>query len=295
MEKLVLDKMNKFLLRNNMISINARPSYWDSGHTKEKYMHRLSARVRGEEITEYIGGKFNAKDRDKDDTCIFVKPRNLTNIKDGDYVDLLDDTGLIPLLKMRPKIKIIAMSDVHFEHLKQELNNEIILIPHHHINFEREKRTRNKSLVGGMIGSPSKMVYEIVDKIKEALAGVEIEFTICFNSRTKQEMISYYKSIDFLVNWYLDIYKRDAFSRHPAKIINAASFGIPTLAQPILGYREVEGFYIPIETVDDIVREAIKLKDVNYYNKWSSKITKEAEKYHISNVTKLYQNLCKTT
>lgn len=274
-----------------MISINARPSYWDIGHTNEKYMHRLSARVRGEEIVEYIGGKFNAKDREKNDICIFVKPRNLTNIQDGDYVDVLDEIKLVPLLKMRPKIKVIAMSNVHFEHLKKELKNKIILIPHHHINFEREKRTRNKSLVGGMIGSPSKIIYVVVDKIREALAGVGIEFTICFNSRTRQEMVSYYKSIDFLVNWYLDIYKRDSFYRHPTKILNAASFGIPTLAQPISGYREVEGFYIPIETVDDIVREAGKLKSLKYYTQWSRKVVKEAEKYHISNIAKLYQNL----
>jgi hypothetical protein len=278
------------------ISIIARPSYWErdarkNGHTNEKYMHRLSTRIRGEEIVEYIGGKFNPKDRQKEETYIFVKPRNLTNVQDGDYVDLLDDIKLIPLLKERPKINIIAMSDIHFEYLKKELPNKIILIPHHHINFGQEKRTRNKSLVGGIIGSPSKMIYEIVDKIRISLAKVGIEFTICFNAKTRQEMISYYKSIDFLVNWYLDIYTRDCFYRHPTKIINAASFGIPTLAQPILGYREVEGFYIPIETIDDIVTEAEKLKDMEYYTRWSAKLIKEAEKYHISNIAKLYQNL----
>lgn len=274
-----------------MISFHARPTYWDKGHTSEKYMHRLSARVRGEEIAEKIGGKFNAKDREIDETCIFIKPRNLTKVKDGDYVDILDEIALIPLLKTRPNIKVIAMSDVHFNYLKKELSNKIVLIPHHHINFEQEKRERNKTLVGGIIGSPSKMVYEIVDKIEESLSKIGIKFTICFNSRTRQEMVSYYKSIDFLVNWYLDIYKRDSFYRHPTKIINAASFGVPTLAQPIAGYREVEGFYIPIETIEDIVREAEKLKNLEYYAQWSDKIIKEAEKYHINNISKLYLNL----
>lgn len=274
-----------------MISIIARPSYWEKGYTNEKYMHRLSARIRGEEITKYIGAKFNAKVREKDDVCIFIKPRHLLPVKDGDYVDVLDDLKVIPFLKQRPKVKVIAMSEVHYNHLKKELTNKIVLIPHHHINFEREKRIRNKTLVGGIICSPSKIVHNISDKIRDGLAKVGIEFTRCFNSKTREEMISYYKSIDFLVNWYLDIYKRDCFYRHPTKIINAASYGIPTLAQPILGYSEVEGLYISIETVDDIVREAQKLKDVDYYNQWSKKLLKEAEKYHISKTSKLYQNL----
>lgn len=279
-----------------MLAIFGKTPYWAEnyrlfGYTEEKYMHRLSGRIRGEEIAEYLGGKFNPKVRDKDDTCIFIKPRNLTNVKDGDYIDLLDDIELIPLLKKHPKIRVIAMSNIHFKHLKKAFNNEIILIPHHHINFERETRTKNKTLVGGIIGSPSKIVHDISDKIRDDLAKVGIEFTRCFNAKTREEMVSYYKSIDFLVNWYLDIYKRDSFYRHPTKIINAASYGIPTLAQPILGYSEVEGLYIRVETVDDIVRKAQKLRDGDYYNHFSEKLIKEAEKYHISNISKLYLNL----
>lgn len=274
-----------------MISINAKPSYWARGHTREKYLHRLSARIRGEEVVEYLGGKFNAATRKRDDVCIFVKPRHLQPVKDGDYVDLLDDLKVIPHLKEHPKVKVIAMSEVHYKYLKKLLTNEIVLIPHHHINFERAKRTRNKTLVGGIIGSPSRVAYEITQEIKNGLAKIGVDFTTCFDYKTRQDMVSYYKKIDFLVIFNLNSNDRNEFYRHPAKIINAASFGIPSLAQPIAGYQEVEGFYIPIETVDDIVREVEKLKDKNYYNQWSRKLIKEAEKYHISKTSKLYQNL----
>ena len=104
-------------------------------------------------------------------------------------------------------------------------------------------------------------------------------------------MINYFKKIDFLVIWYFDFFDRNSFYRHPTKMINAASFGIPTLAQPIAGYSEFEGFYIPIESIDNIVREVQKLKDINYYTRWSDKLYKEAEKYHISNTTELYKKL----
>lgn len=274
-----------------MISINAKPSYWERGYTREKYMHRLTARVRGEEIAEYLGGKFNATSREKDDVLIFVKPRHLQPVKDGDYVDVLDNINVIPLLKERPKVKIIAMSDLHYNYLKRVLNNEIILIHHHHINFERAKRTKNKTLVGGIIGSPSVVAHDLADKIRDNLVKVGIEFTRCFNAKTRQEMVSYYKSIDFLVIFNLNSNDRNEFYRHPTKIINAASFGIPSLAQPTAGYKEMEGFYIPIETVDDAVKEAVKLKDADYYNQRSEKLLKEAEKYHISKISKLYQKL----
>ncbi|MDO8619465.1 MAG: hypothetical protein Q7R49_06020 [Candidatus Daviesbacteria bacterium] len=274
-----------------MISINARPSYWDIGHTREKYLHRLSARIRGEEVVEYLGGKFNATSREKDDVLIFIKPRHLQPVKDGDYVDVLDDLKVIPHLKKHPKIKVIAMSQVHYNYLKKELDNEITLIPHHHINFERQKRTRNKTLVGGIIGSPSKAAYEITDQIKSSLVKIGVDFTTCFNYQTRPDMVDYYKKIDFLVIFNLNLKDRGEFYRHPAKIINAASFGIPSLAQPIAGYQEMEGFYIPIETAADIVREVEKLKDKNYYNRWSKKLINEAEKYHISNTSKLYLNL----
>lgn len=110
-----------------MISFNARPSYWARGHTREEYLHRLSTRVRGEDVVEYLGGKFN-KSREKDDVYIFVKPRHLGPVNDGDYVDVLDGVNVIPLLKEHPKVKVIAMSEVHYNYLKKELNNEITLI-----------------------------------------------------------------------------------------------------------------------------------------------------------------------
>lgn len=41
----------------------------------------------------------------------------------------------------------------------------------------------------------------------------------------------------------------------------------------------------------ELLEEVEKLKDPEYYNQWSRKIIKEAEKYHISNIAKLYLQL----
>ena len=283
------------------IAINVRPSVLRPDHKVEKYINRVSSKVRGKEVAQYIGAKFNVKTREQDEVIVWIKPKFLTTVKDGDYVDVLDDLEIIPLLKQRPQVKVIAMTKLQYEHFKKKLSNAITLIPHHHLNFERDRRVRNKSslflrnkiLVGGMIGSasPSQVALDLADKVRRGLAKVGIEFTTCFNPRTREEVIDYYKSIDFLVIFNPSSSDRSVLCDHPTKMINAASFGIPTLAQPRLGYGEFAGFYIPIETVDDIVREATKLKNPDYYNQWAGKLLPEAEKYHISNTSKLYLNL----
>jgi len=206
----------------------------------------------------------------------------MRGIQDGDYVDILDSAELVPVLKQRPLVRVIAMSQVQYDYLKKELKT-VVLIPHHHINTERFRRVRNDKLVGGFIGSPSKVAYEMYDKIRWEMTKINVDFTYNFHFKTREEMVEYYKSIDFLVIFNLNSNDNPAF-RHPAKIINAASFGIPTFAIPIEGYREVEGFYFPIQKVEDI--------DLNKLTpEFSDKIYQEAEKYHISKIAEEYKKL----
>lgn len=76
-----------------MISIFARPSYLGNlypKHTKELNTHRLSSRIRGEEIAKYGRFKLNPKSGYENDTCVWVKPTGLGHIRDGDWVGVLD-------------------------------------------------------------------------------------------------------------------------------------------------------------------------------------------------------------
>ena len=54
---------------------------------------------------------------------------------------------------------------------------------------------------------------------------------------------------------------------------------------------EFEKNYIAVRSINDLVKEAEKLKNQNYYNQWAEKIIKPAEVYHIDNVAKLYKQL----
>ena len=277
------------------ISFIAKPVFFKPGSNGGVYPVRLSSRVRGEEIASCLGanyienGKYN-----KNDICIYIKPGSLDFVRDNDYVDILDRIKIIPILKIRPKIKVIVYSKVYYDYLKKELQNEIFYIPHHHINFENKKRTKNKSLVGGMIGKSSVLSYPSFNEIKERLAKVGIEFKECFTYERRQDLLDFYNKIDFQVIWFFNLPGHedyDSFYRHPTKIANAASFGIPTIAQRILGHQEFEGNYIPVESYDDIVREAVKLKDDQYYNELSERLIEKAKEYHISKIAKLYEQL----
>ena len=243
--------------------------YW----VADGYVHRVSSKIRGEEISQYLGGI---------DVNIHVKPRSLRKVQDGEYVDMIDGVDLIPALKERPKVKVIAMSLTQYEYLKTVLENEVFLIHHHHINFERFRRTRNENLVGGIIGH-SKYAAQFAEEL-----GKRVDLIPIMSYTIREDMLNFFKKIDYLIVWNSEEYK-DYPHSHPTKLINAASFGIPSLSQPILAYKEFEGFYIHITDVDSLVAEVEKLK-VNY-EEWSDKVFAEAEKYHISRIAEIYKKL----
>lgn len=274
------------------ISFIAKPDFFKPGKNGGVYPVRLSSRVRGREIADYLGAEYSENGKAKFDIRIYIKPKSLDLIQDGDYIDLLDRAYLNTQLKKRPKIKLIAMSKVHYDYLRKELDNKIFYIPHHHINFEDRKRVKNKSLVGGMIGKPTPPDYAILNRIKSQLSKIGVNFKECFHYRTRQDMLDFYAQIDFQVVWFPEqSVEYDCFYRHPTKIANAASFGIPTIAQNILGYQEFEGNYLVAKSFKEIAKKADKLKDDSYYNELSQRLIEKAKEYHISEIAKLYRKL----
>ncbi len=274
-----------------MISIFAAPSYIGHGYHAHVPLHatRLSSRIRAEEMSAHLGAKFNpTKDFEKD-VCIHVKPRTFDNIRDGDWVDFLDgDRGVEAQLKAHPKVKVIAASQTSYEYLKNHLPNEIVLIPSHHLNMERVKRKRRKISVAGYIGSPSVQATKSYEKIAQQLKRVGYDFITCFDYKQRQDAINLYKSIDLFVIGFLDCNRPHIV---PTKIVNAASFGIPTIAKPILAYKELEGYYVPANNIEELLVEAKKFKNPTYYRQWAKKVSAMAEKYHIEKIAKLYRKL----
>lgn len=259
-----------------MISIFARPN-------------RLGSEIRGRQIAEYLGAKYNPTEFEND-LCIHVKPRNFDKVKDGDWVDVSDGNKIPKRLKIRPKVKAIFHTQYLYEHFK-DLPNEKIWISQQHLNWEEAKRDRIEITTCGYIGGISSVAKKMYSEIGARLKEIGFDFITCFNYKTRQDAVDFYKKIDILVIglWPDNIYKT------PTKIINAASFGIPAIAQRYVGYKEIEGNYVPIKSIDDIVKEATKFKDKIYYKEWSDRIIKMAEKYHIKKVAKRYEAICNHT
>lgn len=276
----------------NMISIFTHPAFLGNRHpklTKELTTLRISSRIRGDEIAEYIGAKLNPKDGFENDVCIHVKPKYLEKVKDGHWIDYLDSRNLIYFLKERPLVNVIAHSQCSYDYLTENLTNKVVLIPSHHINIEGFKRERTEVTTVGYIGAASPEAFKEYAEIGERLKAVGLDFKACFGFKTRQDAIDLYKGIDIFIIG--DLPKADTHQKAPTKIINAGSFGIPTIACPVIGYAEIEDSYIHASSLDEMISEAQKLKDKKVYDGWSNKAYAMAERYHISKIAELYKKL----
>jgi len=277
------------------ISIFARPAYLRLANiTSIPYLKRGSSLIRGEQIAEYLGARFNPAADYENDVCIYVKPLAFEEIKEGSYIDILEAVGLTKILFNYPKLGIIVISQAACEYLKNnQYKNNIVVIPQHHCNFERFIRDRKEITTVGVIGSKDSFEYPI-DEFRERLGKIGLKFTTNHSFKNRQDVIDFYKQIDIQVSWNIDTRRkilRQKLFQDPLRMKNAASFGIPTVAFPEINYKEFEENYISVNSTDLMISEIEKLKNKDYYEQWSSKIIKEAEKYHISKIAKKYKQL----
>jgi len=274
-----------------MISFFALDSYIGHSYAKNspESVRRLSSRIRGEEIAAYLGAKYNPTEGYENDVKIYVKPRNLDVISDGSYVDFLDGEFRDYWLIKRPKIKVIAASLYSYEYMKKRLPNEIYLIPSHHLNTYRVRRTRKEIKVCGYIGAPSPEAFKRFDDIKERLKEIDMELVVEWFFKTKQDAMNLYSQIDIFV--FGDWDALDHPYRIPTKIINAASFGIPSVAYPMMANKENEGYYLHARNMDELIEGVKKLKDEKYYKELVEKIIPWSENYHISKIANEYRHI----
>lgn len=272
----------------------SRPFKYEGKPPSRGHLQRISSITRGEQIAEYIGAKLNPTEGYQQDICIYVKPP----YKQGhdfkfegkkSYLDICDAPEFCDLLKKHPEVSVISTSERTFNTLKGILPNEIVNIPEHHCNFERVRRNRKQVTRVGCIGSRRAFGY-LPKGLKEALAqrGMElIEFSTIF---TRQDVVNYYLNIDVQIIWrpYID----DARLINPLKIINASSFGIPTIMYEEKAAEEMDGCYIAVHTLDEFLAELDKLRsDPKLYDEYANTCIEKSEAYHIEKIGQLYKNL----
>ena len=270
-----------------MISIFAKPPF------EMKHLQRVSSIVRGEQIAAYMGNaRLNPESGYEDDTCIFVKPHikpgNSFDFPKRSWIDIHDAFDLVEVLNRYPDVGVIAYSDLAKETLSKYIKNKIALIPHHHVNFERTRRNRDKILKVGTTGSPFANTY-VPDVIREGLEKRGIKFELYTNFYPRMSVARFHESIDVHLHW------RPWLNRPlscPFKIINAASFGVPTIALDEPSFKEVGGAYIGVKTPEEWLSALdFLISNFDLYRQMSNKGLEIAEKYHIENIAKLYEKL----
>lgn len=256
---------------------------------------RVSSLIRGVQIAERMGAKLNPTEGYENDVCIYVKPRVVPpadfNFEGKPFLDICDSVDLYPLAIKHPEVPVISASDYNLEVLRRVLTNRIVNIPEQHCNFERVVRDRDGITTVGIIGTSGAFDFlpeGLETKLTEK--GIKLlEFSKFFS---RQDVVDFYKQIDIQIIWrpYLKFNKDRLWN--PLKIVNSASFGIPTIAYDEPTFKEMEGCYIPVNSLDEFLVELDKLRESKgLYETYAGKCVAKAEEYHIDNIVKLYQQL----
>ncbi len=277
------------------ISIFAQPPY------VRRTLRRVSTTIRGEQMAAHMqNARLNPTSGYENDVCIYVKPhvkRNEDfNFEGHPYLDILDGFDLIHLLKKHPEVAVIVFSDADVETVSGYVQNKIICIPHHHVNFENTIRTREGITKVGVIGSPGAFPY-IPDEIREGLKARNIELVEQSEFYPRMSVVHFYTRIDLQIVWrpYMQQHyakKPYTMLANPFKIVNTSSFGIPTIALDEPPFAEMSGCYVPVNDIDGFFKALDTLReDKASYDSISKTCLEKAKRYHIDAIAQLYQQL----
>lgn len=266
-------------------------------HRHGGHLGRVSSIIRAIQISEQIGAKLNPESGYENDICVYVKPHvprgYETKVQFAgrkSYLDIIDGWTLGPVLKFNPQLTAIACSKTDQETLSQIVDNEVVFIPQHHCNFERFKPARKELTTVGIIGSPAAFTF-LPSEIKGLLAKRGMNLLECSHFSSRQDIVDFYKEIDIQIVWR-PYRKRLA---NPLKIVNAAAYGVPTIALDEPYFKELEGYYFPVRNLSNLLDRLDALRaSPALYEEYSERCFQKAEEYHIERVGEMYKSLCTT-
>lgn len=253
--------------------------------------------IRGEQVAERMGAKLNPTEDYQDDVCIYVKRVPPDDHPSRAWLDIVDDSHDLYWLNKHPEVGIIATCVAAEKYLWARYpGRDIVLVPEHHCNFDREVRTRVSVERVGVIGHPKSIEID-ADELAGKLKDIGLEFVPLLdrNISSRQMVVDFYKGIDLQLIWR-PRFGPEGSSQHernlhnPLKLINAMSFGVPTVAYPELNFEEeLHNFYVPANDVDELLMRLEQMKtDGSVYQVISERGLEKSEDYHIDNILPRY-------
>ena len=288
-----------------MISIFAKRAFLNTNphspfESKEKsykgngHLQRVSSIIRGDQIATQIGAKFNPESGYENDVCVYVKPyvsKTSDFVFEGKkaYLDIIDGHELGHLALKHPEVGVIVCSQADYDIMKKSIPNELVLIPQHHCNFELLKRNRTKLKRIGIIGEVPAFGF-LPEGLEEELEKRGMELVKYSKFFSREDIVDFYMSIDLQIVWRP--YKK--ILSNPLKIVNASSFGVPTIALDEPAFHELEGCYEPVSTLKDFLM-SLDVFNLNpeIYLEMATRCLEKSKEYDIEAIGNLYRSLDK--
>ncbi len=250
----------------------------------------MSSIIRGEQIAERLGARLNPANGYERDVCVYVKPHikpgHPFNFGGSPYLDIIDAWALAGVALKYPQVGVIACSEQDGQLLKLAVPNRVTVIPQHHANFERLPRTREGVTRVGVIGALP--AFDFLPKgLGQALAERGIELELFSKFYTRADIVAFYQRIDVQIVW------RPYRMRlsNPLKIVNAAAFGVPTIALRESVFDEVQDFYFDAANVEELLEELDSLRTYANFQEIANGLQASSERYHIDAVCEMYRRL----
>lgn len=251
--------------------------------------------VRGKQIADRLGAKKNPTTGFENDTCIYVKVIPPEDHPKKTYLDVDDAPRAAKWLLNHPEVGVIATCENSLNYLSKQLQrDDIVVIPHAHCNYERFVRPNRPRKTVGIIGSKTSFQYPI-DDFREKLKEIGLELLYEPNywetyQYNREKVCDFYKQIDIQVCWRPKMYAKPF--KNPNKLVNAGSFGIPTVAYFEIGFFDWIGDFISDQSIEGMIRWLKELKENdNFYRAYATRALKQAEECHIDHIIEKYKKL----
>ncbi len=251
---------------------------------------RSVVQVRGQQIAEWIGARLNPESGYEDDVNVFITYCPTIPLPRKSVLDPNDHKNQWDFIREHPEVPVIAISLPEQTMFREMFQQEIIYIPDHHANYDREQRVARTVLTVGTVGSRASVNWPAED-VEQRLAKIGLQLLRRDMGRHREQVLAAYRRMDIQIVFRANLPDREICD--PLKLSNAGSFGIPTVAYPELSYAtEYDGCFLPAQTIEELVDGVDRLaRTPSLYQEYARKALDRSEAYHIDNVVKRYLHL----
>jgi hypothetical protein len=256
-----------------------------------------SSLLRGRQIAEALGVGCDPAVISSKETVVAVKCwHNDFPQFDHVYCDIVDSDSLLNILQASPHVGVITCTEKGRDYVSARIENEIRLIPHHHCNFENRTRSVKEPRVAGYVGSAGNLDLNPAE-IQKALGKIGIDFLVLYNdgmSLSREDICRFYLSIDLQLVFRKPrlIPNMPPELKNPLKLVNAGSFGVPTVGYPEPCFGAANGGFVQAMNLNQIVEACAALKsDRSLYRRLAESGRQQAQAYHVFRIAPRYRDL----